>query len=284
MLKKILRYLRYIVIAVLAVFCVFALVMVDRGRKLASSVMEETPISAAVEPYFSMSTWTDYEDLDPKFVEAVVSVEDQRYFKRYGFDWPALIRAVFNNMMARSFVEGGSTISQQIAKNLYFQSAPRGVTEKIAEVYIMYRLEATYSKQTLFALYVNMNYYGDGYWGIREASEGYYGVEPDDLTLGQAAMLAGIPNAPGYYQLSTGYDAALRRMHKVLNRMRQESYITDDERQGVMEEDMRPLSVKKSDTSADTLEPTDGLTLDTNFDLSLFIKQKKTTLLCGFLF
>ena len=162
MLKKILRYLRYIVIAVLAVFCVFALVMVDRGRKLASSVMEETPISAAVEPYFSMSTWTDYEDLDPKFVEAVVSVEDQRYFKRYGFDWPALIRAVFNNMMARSFVEGGSTISQQIAKNLYFQSAPRGVTEKIAEVYIMYRLEATYSKQTLFALYVNMNYYGDG--------------------------------------------------------------------------------------------------------------------------
>ena len=125
MLKKILRYLRYIVIAVLAVFCVFALVMVDRGRKLASSVMEETPISAAVEPYFSMSTWTDYEDLDPKFVEAVVSVEDQRYFKRYGFDWPALIRAVFNNMMARSFVEGGSTISQQIAKNLYFQSGDR---------------------------------------------------------------------------------------------------------------------------------------------------------------
>ncbi len=222
--------------------------MIDRGQKLAAQVTEETPITEAVEPYFSKSTWTDYENLDPKFVEAVVAVEDQRYFHRFGFDWPALIRALFNNMMARSFVEGGSTISQQIAKNLYFQSASRGVTEKIAEVYIMYQMEMTYSKETLFALYVNMNYYGDGYWGIKEASEGYYGAEPDNLTLGQAAMLAGIPNAPGYYQLSTGYDAALRRMHKVLNRMRQEGYITDEERQAAMNEDMRPISVKEADT------------------------------------
>lgn len=242
MKEKILRYLRHIVAVIVIVCAAFAAVLINRGEKLAKEVMAIEPVSSVVEPYFSLPSWTGYEDLDPQFVDAVVAVEDQRYFKRYGFDWPALLRALFNNLMARSFVEGGSTISQQIAKNLYFQTTPRGVREKIAEVYIMYQLEAAYSKQTLLALYVNMNYYGDGYWGIREASEGYYSVEPDHLTLGQAAMLAGIPNAPGYYQLSTGYDAALRRMHKVLNRMRQEGYITEEERQAAMNEDMHPVS------------------------------------------
>lgn len=195
----------------------------------AQALMKEEPISEKVEVYTSKDNYVAYEDINTYFVDAVVATEDKRFFTRKGFDWIALSRAIIVNVVSGELREGGSTISQQIAKNLYFQGKKRGIQEKIEEVFIMLKLEEEYSKEDLFALYASMNYYGDGYYGLSEAALGYYQEDQSDLPLSKAAMLAGIPNAPSLLQLSTGYDAAKARQEKVLYRMLEEGYITQKE-------------------------------------------------------
>lgn len=204
----------------------------------AKDLMKNDPINEKVEIYTNKDEYVQYDDINTYFVNAVVATEDKRFFSRKGFDWIALSRAIIVNVVSGELREGGSTISQQIAKNLYFQGTRRGIKEKIEEVFIMLELEKDYSKEDLFALYASMNYYGDGYYGLGEASLGYYGIDQKELSLAEAAMLAGIPNAPSLYQLSTGYDLAKERQEKVLYRMLEEKYITQDEYLSAKAEDV----------------------------------------------
>ena len=203
--------------------------------------IQRKPISEVVLEYTSKDDYVDFNDIDEDFVNAVVSVEDKRFFERKGYDYVAFIRAMRNNFILKSFVEGGSTISEQIAKNLYLNGQVRAIEEKIAEIFIMLDLEKQYSKEELFALYANMNYYGDAYWGIKQASSGYYDKECDDLSLAQAAILAGIPNAPAVYQLSSGYDLAKNRQEKVLKSMLNNGYISQEELEQALLEDVHPI-------------------------------------------
>ena len=182
-----------------------------------------------------------FEEIDEDFVHAVIATEDQRFFVRHGFDWLSFFRAMLHNLEAGRVVEGGSTISQQIAKNLYFQNEPRGLQQKGAEVLLMYRLEWSFSKQELFAVYADMNYYGDGCYGIEEAAWHYYRKDPSDLTVAEAAMLAGIPNAPSLYQLSDGYEAAKKRQEWVLHRMLVCGYLNEEDYADALCEDVHPF-------------------------------------------
>ena len=111
---------------------------------------------------------------------------------------------------------------------------------------MMKALEQKYSKEELFALYANMNYYGDGYWGIGEAAGGYYESNAKDLTLGQATILAGIPNAPAIYQLSDGYELAKERQEWVLQTMVNNHYISDEEMKEALAEDVHPIIKQQS--------------------------------------
>ena len=190
---------------------------------------EVMPLDKAVKAYTGKDDYVSYDQIDQDFVHAVVSVEDKRFFERKGYDLIALCRALYHNFLAKDFIEGGSTISEQIAKNLYLGGFINGLEEKTAGIFLMMALEQKYSKEELFALYANMNYYGDGYWGIGEAAEGYYGCSADDLSLGQAAILAGIPNAPAIYQLSDGYEQAKERQAWVLQTMVNNNYISEEE-------------------------------------------------------
>ena len=106
---------------------------------------------------------------------------------------------------------------------------------------IMYDLEEKYSKEELFALYANMNYYGDGYWGLKNAARGYYKAQANDLSLAKAAILAGIPNAPSAYQLSTGYELAKNRQEKVLTTMVNNNIISEEEKAEALLEDVTPV-------------------------------------------
>lgn len=231
-----------ILLAVLAACFMVAGWYIWGGYREYQALIAETPISTAVERYTGQDGYLEYEEIDPDFVHAVVSVEDKRFFSREGFDWIALIRALLKNFTVGKTVEGGSTISQQIAKNLYHESSGRGVKEKISEVFIMTDLEKEYAKDDLLALYANMNYYGDGYYGLRQAAEGYYRTEPYNLSLAQAAMLAGIPNAPSVYQLSSGFELAVSRQHKVLLTMEKNGYITEAQAEEAEQEDVHPVS------------------------------------------
>ncbi|MBQ6333886.1 MAG: transglycosylase domain-containing protein [Erysipelotrichaceae bacterium] len=235
-----------VVVLFLCCFTAFATIM-GQGYLRYKREVAALPIKQAVEAYTKDPDYVSFDKIDEDFVKAVVSVEDKRYFSRKGYDFIALFRALYHNLLAGDLIEGGSTITEQIAKNLYLDGYVTGLEEKSAEIYIFFALENNYSKEELFALYTNMNYYGDGYWGIRQASKGYYDREPDDLSLAQAAILAGIPNAPAIYQLSDGYEDAKGRQAWVLKTMYNNGYISQSQWNEAFEEDVRPINKSLND-------------------------------------
>ena len=226
----------------LLIFVVAAGTLLYQGHRRYLREIEVLPLQEAVEAYTSREDFVPYEQLDVDFINAVIAVEDKRFFTRKGYDFIALGRALYHNFQAGEFIEGGSTITEQISKNLYLGGYVDGIEDKIAGIYLLFDLEKHFSKQDLLALYANMNYYGDSYYGISEAAEGYYDASASDLTLAQAAMLAGLPNAPSVYQLSTGFKLAKQRQEWVLKTMQDNQLISEEERKEAIEEDVHPVS------------------------------------------
>ena len=124
--------------------------------------------------------------------------------------------------------EGGSTITQQVAKNVCFDQSKNAI-RKIAEFFAAYDLEKNYNKKEIFELYVNTAYFVNGYYGIKQASEGYYNKEPKELNLSEASMLAGVPNAPSVYAPTKNPDLAEQRQAQVLKRMLEYGYISQED-------------------------------------------------------
>ncbi len=236
------RHLLKILGILLLVFAAAAGTLLYQGYFRYKREIEALSLKDAVDSYASREDYVPYEELDEDFVNAVIAVEDKRFFTRKGYDFVALARALYHDLQAGEIIEGGSTITEQIAKNLYLGGYINGMEEKIAGIYLLFDLEKHYSKQELLALYVNMNYYGDSYYGIAKAAKGYYDASASDLTLAQAAMLAGLPNAPSVYQLSTGYEMAKQRQEWVLKTMQDNGWITEEERIEAIQEDMHPLN------------------------------------------
>ena len=236
-MKRLLKTICLLLIMLLIVFSSFTYV---KAKHLYNTKISELSIEDAVKQY-TYNKYLTFDEIDEDFVNAVISVEDKRFFDRKGYDFIALIRAIYNNIIFREFIEGGSTITEQIAKNLYLERTARNLEEKLCEIMIMYDLEEKYSKEELFALYANMNYYGDGYWGLKNAARGYYKAQANDLSLAKAAILAGIPNAPSAYQLSTGYELAKNRQEKVLTTMVNNNIISEQEKAEALLEDVTPI-------------------------------------------
>lgn len=172
-------------------------------------------MAAAVE---SSPSFTPIGQLPDLYLQAVVAVEDHRFYAHPGFDIIATARALVNDIKAGSIVEGGSTITQQLAKNQYFTQA-QTIERKIAEVFMAFTMELHFSKREILELYVNSIYFGDGYNGVGAASLGYFGKQPVDLTEDECAMLAGIPNAPSVYAPTVNPDLARQRQQEVLRKL-----------------------------------------------------------------
>ena len=169
------------------------------------------------------------------YINAVISVEDRRFFSHPGIDIIAIGRAVINDIKAMSFVEGGSTITQQLAKNIYFTQEKK-ITRKIAEVFMAFEIEKNYDKDEILELYLNTSYFGDGYYTVKEASRGYFGKEPEDMTDYECIMLAGIPNAPSVYAPTKNPDLAKQRQRQVAEKMIENGYLTEEEAEEILNE------------------------------------------------
>lgn len=126
-------------------------------------------------------------------------------------------------------MRGGSTITQQVAKNLYFITETDVVSRKVAEALVAIDLEKKYSKDDILEFYINTIYFGNGYYSIKEASNGYYNKEPRDLSLNEATILAGVPNAPSVYAPNKNPDLAQKRQKKVINDMVTYGYLSQEE-------------------------------------------------------
>lgn len=178
-------------------------------------------------------------------IKAVLGTEDRRFFEHYGIDFIGLIRALETNARANTVVQGGSTITQQLAKNL-FLSNERTISRKIKEAFLAVWLEANLTKKQILQLYLDRTYMGGGTFGIAAASEYYFGKDIRDVTLPEAAMLAGLFKAPTKYAPSVNLPAARARANEVLTNMVQAGFMTEGQ---VVAARRHPASVVDRGTS-----------------------------------
>ena len=174
-------------------------------------------------------TWVSISELQPSTVYAFISAEDARFFEHEGVDVIRIAGAIVADIKAGSYVQGASTISQQLIK-LSHLTSEKTISRKAEEAALAYEMERRYSKEDILEMYLNYVYFGGGYYGIEAAAEGYFGVHASDLTLDQSAMLAGILKSPSGYAPHINYAASINRRNNILRLMRDYGYITDDEK------------------------------------------------------
>ncbi|HHK73718.1 MAG TPA: penicillin-binding protein, partial [Rhizobiales bacterium] len=168
------------------------------------------------------------EEMPPYLLQAVISTEDRRFYSHFGVDPLGLARAVFANLFAGRIVQGGSTISQQLAKNLFLKP-DRTFSRKMREFQLALWLERNYSKKQILEMYLNRVYLGAGTFGVDAAAQRYFGKSARHVTLGEAATLAGLLKAPSRYAPNKNPKLARARTALVLNNMRSEGYISEAE-------------------------------------------------------
>ena len=223
-MKKIKRVICLCLIVLLAI----AGLQIKGGYDKYQNALASRPLEQVISELRSKENYTQYEDVPEIYYKALVAVEDRRFYKHNGFDIIGTGRAIYSDFKAWELLEGGSTISQQLAKNLYFPQ-DNTLQRKIAEIFMAMRIEREYNKEDVLEFYVNGIYYGSGYYCIYDASKGYFGKKPKDMTDYECTLLVGIPNAPSVYSLDINPDLAHQRQEKVVDCMVELEYITDDE-------------------------------------------------------
>ncbi|MDL2253757.1 transglycosylase domain-containing protein [Ruminococcaceae bacterium OttesenSCG-928-I18] len=173
------------------------------------------------------------ETLPETYINAVIATEDKRFFRHFGIDPIAIARAFVHNVQAGQIAEGGSTITQQLAKNQFF-TQEQHFSRKAAEVFMSFALERQFTKEEILELYLNSIYFGEGYYGIGQASLGYFGMAAEQLGDYECTLLAGLPNAPSVYALSENPHLAEQRQAQVLRQMVEEGYIGVQEAKAVL--------------------------------------------------
>lgn len=211
-MKKItIKWIKIFTIAIIALaVVVFGLAYYEYNGQVKKIAIEDK-----IERVKSSKDFVALDNVSKDFLSAIVAIEDHRFYSHGAVDFISIGRATLSNIVAGKVVQGGSTITQQLAKNLYLNN-DRTIDRKIKEVLISYDLERKYSKEEILELYINVIYYGDGNRGINQASIGYFGKKPSQLTFDEATMLAGFPQAPSIYGSSENYELAKERQQKVI--------------------------------------------------------------------
>jgi len=164
-----------------------------------------------------------YEQIPLVVRQAFIAAEDDRFFEHHGFDWQGVLRSLFVNLTSRE-TQGGSTITMQAARSA-FLTQDRDWRRKLQETFVTYRLEREFTKQEILALYLNVIFFGQRAYGVAAAAETYFGKQLDDLTLGEAATLARVPQSPSRFNPITNPAGAAERRGYVLRRMRELGYV-----------------------------------------------------------
>lgn len=220
----------------LIIVVIVAGVQIKGGYDKYQQALVDRPLNEVLEELQNKDNYTQYEDVPEIYYKALVAVEDRRFYKHNGFDIIGSARAIYNDIKAWELLEGGSTISQQLAKNLYFPQ-DNTLRRKIAEIFMAMKIEREYEKEDVLEFYVNGIYYGSGYYSIYDASIGYFDKEPKDMTDYECTLLVGIPNAPSIYSLNVRPDLAKQRQEKVVECMVDVKYITEDEGREILGEE-----------------------------------------------
>lgn len=181
-------------------------------------------LKSAVEAKLDKRNYVRLKDIPLTLQQAVVATEDHRFYNHFGFDLEGILRATLVNMQAGGYSEGASTITQQLIKNL-FLSQDKTVARKAEEFILAVDMELRYSKEEILEMYLNSIYFGSGAYGIGPAAKIYFGKPPANLSLPEASLLAGIPNAPSLNSPYVNFQAAKQRQAVVLGAMVKYNYL-----------------------------------------------------------
>lgn len=231
--KKIIRVI-FSVIGIAAALCVIVVgVFAIKGAVMWNNAKAANPLDKAVAELQSAEGFARVSELPQFYINAVISVEDRKFRTHNGINPKSIARALLYDVKTLSFDQGGSTITQQLAKNIWF-TQEKQIERKFAEVFAAFELENALSKDEIFELYVNTIYFGSGYYGVTDAARGYFGKAPSELTEYECAMLAGLPNAPSAYSPDESPELAQQRLRLVLDSMEDCGVISEAKAEEVM--------------------------------------------------
>lgn len=227
------KILKRIIFIVVLISMSIALLFVGNGYDMYKQAIEQISVEDKIAEIKDKENYTNFSELSQMYKNAVIAVEDHRFYKHNGIDIIAIGRSAFNDIKAMSFVEGGSTITQQLAKNIYFTQEKK-IERKIAEVFMAFEIEKNCDKDEILELYLNTSYFGDGYYTPKEACRGYFNKELNEMTDYECILLAGIPNAPSVYAPTKNPELAKQRQKQVMKKMIEYGYLTEEEADNIL--------------------------------------------------
>jgi len=236
-MKKIFKLLKHLLKIFLLIGILVIGSYIKEGYEMYKIALEEKPILDMILEIESKANYTKIEDVPKIYKEAVIAVEDHRFYRHKGVDFWSIMRAILKNVTNADLIEGGSTISQQICKNVYF-TQERKLERKFAEIFAAIELEKNCDKEKILEIYFNTSFYGNGYYTLSEASKGYFDKETNELSDYEATMIAGIPNAPSIYNPINSLELARQRQNQVLLAMVNHGFLTEDEKNNILNEDI----------------------------------------------
>lgn len=222
------KFIKKIFILILIIIILVCSFITYEGYSMYKEVISKESIEKKVEKIKEYDNYISISEVPETYKNATIAIEDHRFYSHGAIDVFTTARSFIENIRNKELSNGGSTITQQVARNMYF-TQEKSFIRKVAELFVAVDLEKNYSKDEILAIYVNSSYFGDGYYGIYDASMGYFKKEPKDLNLDESSMLAGIPNAPSVYAPTVNIDLAKKRQAHVLNKMLEYGYITKEE-------------------------------------------------------
>ena len=229
------KFIKKLFLILILIILIIATIILLNGYKLYKTTTNELSLLDKIAEIKSIDTYVSINDVPDYYINAIIAVEDHRFKEHGAIDIISIGRALVSNIKAKELNEGGSTITQQVAKNLYFITEDDFISRKIAEIFVAFDLEKNYSKDDILEFYINTIYFGEGYYGIREASNGYYKKEPIDLNLYEATILAGVPNAPSVYAPTINPELSKSRQGKVISSMVEHGYLSQEEANNIKE-------------------------------------------------
>lgn len=224
---------RFLLLIFIIIFVFIGYFLAD-GYVLYNQAISEKSIEDRISDLKANEHYTKVSEVPDYYTKAVVAIEDHRFYSHMGIDIIATSRAFMDDLISFELKGGGSSITQQVAKNLCF-TQEKTLTRKVAELFVVHKLEKNYEKDEILEIYINNIYFGNGYYNIYDASKGYYDKEPKDLNIYEATLLAGVPNAPSVYAPTANLKLSEERQIHVLNAMVKYGVLSDTESNEVKE-------------------------------------------------
>lgn len=192
------RILIGILLIALTISAIKVAPIIRTGYQMYHDALADTPLDVRVEMIRRDYNYAQLDEISPYFITKVIASEDRRFYEHRGINLSSTARALLKNIEKGTTAEGGSSITQQLAKNMYFSFEKR-YERKVAELFVAFEMEKNYSKDQILEFYCNIAYFGEGCYGIKEATQYYYGVDPIALTEEQAEVLVRTLKSPNVY-------------------------------------------------------------------------------------